>query len=100
MFEALDLTLRTNFNITSTPDWYTDDSVKLLQQEFYTLDEAKWLNITSQWVINEVEVAGLNTWNCINGMILTGDDNFQVSYVTNRVFGCHKVSNTSYEFLI
>jgi len=33
-------------------------------------------------------------------MIVTNNETLQVSYVTNRVFGCHQVSGSIYEFLI
>lgn len=46
--EAVDVVLRSNYNLTEEVSWFTDDSVKLLLQDHYTLEDAKRLNITSQ----------------------------------------------------
>ena len=45
--EAKEFTLRSTFNISGDSGWYTDDSVKLIKQEIYTVEDAKRLNITS-----------------------------------------------------
>ena len=47
---------------------------------------------------SSADIYGLNTRNCINGMVLSGD--IQVSWVTTWVFGCHQIDDKSYEFLI
>lgn len=93
--DLYDFTLRTTLEEDTT--WYTDDSVKLLKQETYTLLEAHRLNITGTQVISEDEIPGLNTRNCIDGMIAQGETS--ISWITSHVVACHKTEN-SYEFLI
>ena len=76
-------------------DWYTDDSMKLIEQETYTLEDAHWLNITSKSVKNPVQITGLNTRNCVDGMIVG-----QVSWVLDHTVACTYLDDKTYEFII
>ena len=73
--------------------------MELIKQEQYTLDMTKKLNITGMNVTTDSELAGLNTRNCIDGMIVSGTGH-HVSFVTGHTVGCHKISGTTYEFLM
>ena len=85
----------------SSSEWYTDDSMKLLKQEFYSLSEAKRLNLTDPNSHDATHVSGLNSRNCVDGMIVGGNNKF-VSWVLSHTLMCHKVSDSAvqYEFLI
>ena len=50
--------------------------------------------------MNAAELYGLNTRNCINGMMVVDMTSTFVSWVTSRVFGCHRLDGQTFEFLI